>query len=703
MDTTTVKEYSFEWWTSQLDLAEKRLKTDWWNSADKIVKKFKAKKGDENSGDKTYLLNIFWANVGIMMAALYARPPKPMVRRTWGDMNDNIGRVAALILQRCLAFDFMKNNSPMDEAFKKTVHDRLIAGLGCTWQRYEMTPETVSVPMPEGQAPVTMEVISEEETPTDYVHWRDIVYPSARTWEEVWFVARKIYLTPSAWKKKLGKKLDKDASTVAADPDKILPTNFAKGKVMGYEIWCKRTNKVYWLTREVDKFLKVADDFLELDDFYPCPKFLLATHATDDFLPRPDYTMCRDQYEQLEELNTRCVILEKALRVVGLYDKKNDEVKRVLSDARENDMIPVEKWAVLTEGGGFKGAVEWFPIDVVAAVLEKLSVQKKEKINEIYELTGLSDILRGETNPRETLGAQEIKSQNSSMRLQYLQGQVSTFVREALVIKAQVVCKHCQPETIKQWSNIMQTPDAQYADQAIQLLQDSEMTEWRVDINEEGLALPDYNMEKQTRIEFLTTVGQFLSQAAPITAAMPGALPYLVQIVRWVASGMRGSDEIQGVLDQAINALQNSPPQAQGAPQPDPTKLKVEEIKQQGETQRIPMKMQADLKVTQTKADLAARNIVIQQKAAHESDLTQATQAHGHQIQQITHEAGAEDALAQAAARMKTQQQQAELVTSGMLQQTHAAHEFARAQRLAERDHQHAMELQAAAPGPTGT
>lgn len=686
-----VKEYGHDWWFGKIDEAEKRLKEDWWTSADQIVKKYKAKKNASgaDSGAKLYLYNIFWANVGILKAALYARTPKPMVERIWHDMNDNVGRVAALMLQRCLAFDLMKNNSPMDAAFKKAVEDRLIPGLGCLWLRYESEMETVSVPVPphpqtgEEQDPVQFEVVSHEEACTEYVHWRDIVYPSARTWDEVWFVARKIYMTPADFKKKFKKKIDKDANASAKDEDKILPKNFSKGKVTVYEIWCKRSNKVYWVCREVTGFCQEKPDFLELDDFYPCPQFLLSTHTTDDFLPRPDYTMVKDQYEQLNELNTRIVILEQALRVIGVYDKKNTNLQQLLTVGRENEMIPVEKWAMLADQGGLKGAVDWFPIEQVANVLKELVVQKASKLEEIYELTGISDIMRGATNPRETLGSQELKSQYSSVRLQYLQMEVSTFVRDALIIKAQIICKHFQDDTILKLSNIESTPDAQYAMQALQLLRDSQMSEYKIDINEEGLALPDYNQEKQTRIEFLTTVGQFLSQAAPITAAMPGALPYLVQIVRWVASGLRGSNEIQGILDQAINAMQQNPPQAapQGPP-PDPTKIQQEQVKQQAETQRVGLKFNADKQLNQQKADLELRNKKFELDhqpavATHQTALTMA---------ENQHQAGLDDALANSAGAIKKHLQDAQNISNAMVQEGHAQHEFVREQKLQAKD-----------------
>jgi len=659
MADTEQKAYGYNWWINQLDQDEKRLRDEWWVKADKVVKKYKAKK--DTTDDLTYLYNVFWANVGVLKAALYARPPRPMVSRVWADSNDNVARVSAEILQRCLAYDFMKNNSPMDEAIKLAVEDRLIPGLGLCWMRYDVETEEVSVPSAEGQEPVTFEVITKEEADCDYVHWRDVRWPAARVWSEVWYVGRLIYMTRSKFKDKFGVDVGKEDRSTPEDRDKVLPKNFTKDKISVYELWCRKTNKIYWVSRDVPGFCREKPDFLMLDGFYPCPQFLLATHTTDDYLPRSDYTMVQDQYDQLNELNTRITILEKALRVVGVYDKKNAEVARVLSEARENDMIPVDRWAVLAEAGGMKGVVDWFPIDVIAAVLDKLKEQKVAKIQDIYELTGISDIMRGTTNARETLGAQELKAQYSSVRLQYLQMDVSIFVRQLLIIKADIICRHFQDETILRLSNIEATPDAQYAQAAIQLLRDSEITKYKIDINEEGLALPDYNQEKQVRIEFLTTVGQFLSQAYPIAQVVPGSLPYLVQMIRWVASGMRGSEEIQGVLDQAIQQLfanpqsMQQPQQGEQKPNDGPYKVQQEQIKQQGETQRAISEAQARQMENKQKADLDLRNSLTIEKTKadnsaalenikHHNQLQQAVQQAMHAAEATAHEIAAEDA-----------------------------------------------------------
>lgn len=606
--------YSWLWWNNQIERDEKRLRDNWWNYADKIVKKYKDKRDGQQEEKR---VNLFWTNVGILKAALYAKPPKPMVSRTWLDFNDNVARVSAEMLQRCLGFDLMKNVSPMSEAIKLAVEDRLIPGLGMIWHRYVPTVETQTIEgisLDDGTVlfPNTdYEVITDETIQTEYVPWRDFIYPSARVASEVWYIGRKLYKSKGEIEARFGKKIAaklKDQVDKRKDDRVILPVNFTLDKVEFYELWCKKNRKVYWWSRFVpNEMLEVQDDPLGLDDFYPCPMPLMATHTTDDYLPRPDYYMVKDQYDTLNSLTSRIYLLEKAIKVIGVYNKKNAELKRLLTDAAENDMIPVDNWAMLAEGGGLKGQVDWFPIEQVVLTLEKLSVQKKEKIEEIYMLTGISDIMRGDTNARETLGAQQIKAQFGSVRLQYLQDEVANFVKQALIIKAEIICRHFQPESIIELSSMEQTPDAQYIPQAIELLKNSEITHYRIDINEESLALPDYNQERDMRVTFLTTVGQFISQTAAMAQAVPGTMPYFIQMIRWVAAGFKGSSEIQGVLDQAFNTVQNAPPGGQGQP-PDPmkdpkviaTKMKTESDQKVAEQKHQTAVQQGQLKVQDT-------------------------------------------------------------------------------------------------------
>lgn len=604
-DKSSVPEYSGKWWCQQLEEVEKELDDRWRVPADRIVNRYLDDRRNSDSSDIQRKYNIFWANVQIVKSALYANPPKPAVTRAHGDAGDDVARVASMILERILVNDLQDDDSPTHRAFNNGVEDRLLPGLGQVWARYTVETEKYQIAPVQEFDPATGETfevtpaqeaerITHEAAPLDYVHWRDFLWSPARTWEEVWWVARRVWMKRKNFIKVFGQDAYneiKGNTDNGAEREGNAPKGFTKGRVEVFEVWCEDTNKVYWISRHADASLKELDDPLGLEGFFPCPEPLLATHTTNSLIPRPDYTMAQDQYEELDILNDRIATLTKALRVVGVYDKDQVELKQLLSGS-EFAMVAVDNWAMLAEKGGLKGTVDWFPVEVIAQVLERLMLQRQTVIQQIYELTSIADIMRGASNPRETLGAQQLKSQYSSVRLQLTQQAVGRWIQGALRLKTEIICKHWQPETIATCSQIAFTESAQFAVQAIQLLKgDFNITEYRIDVTEESLSIADYNAERQLRSDYLVAVGQFLSQAAQMIQIYPTAIPYVLKMIAWVTAAFRGSADIETVLDEAITIATNAPPTPPGQPgqggaqekptEPKPAPQEVEQARAQ--------------------------------------------------------------------------------------------------------------------------
>ncbi|MEQ1574219.1 MAG: hypothetical protein ABL993_08235 [Vicinamibacterales bacterium] len=595
--------YSPKWWLKQVASREKELDTKWRTGADKVVIRFLDRREDQVIGDESDVskYNIFWANTQILKSALYASPPKPTVTRQNADAKDDPARVASLMLERILSIGLSKDESDMHEAFVVATEDRLVPGLGQVWLRYEV--ETEKFKAPDG---TDQERITHEDVVTDYVYWRDFVWGAARTWKEVPWVARRCWMGRKAFVKRFDEarwKAVRENSAQRVPNQEELPKGFAKGKAAVWEIWCAETNRAHWVCSEFEEdFLDDRADPLELRDFFPCPRPLLGTHLSNDLVPRPDYAMAQDQYEELDTLNSRIAALTRALRVVGAYDKDNEELKRMLSGP-ELAMIAVENWAMLSEKGGMTKAVDWFPVDVVSKVLGELTLQRQQVIGQIYELTGVSDIMRGASNPRETLGAQKLKAQYSSVRLQLQQQDIAKFVRHAMRIKAEIVSRHMQPQTIVEQSQILSTENPpELVQAAMQLLKNSKMSQYRIEISEESLSMADYTAEREMRVEYLTAVGQFLSQAAGAMETMPQSVPYLLQMVQWVSASFRGSTQIEGVLDQAIESAKNNPPKPEQE-KPD-TSIQVATIKAQVDTQNNIRDNQAKLEIAKVQPSM---------------------------------------------------------------------------------------------------
>src|SRR5690606_17973320 len=128
------------------------------------------------------------------------------------------------------------------------------------------------------------------------------------------------------------------------------------------------------------------------------------------------------------------------------------------------------------------GVISWVPLREVVAALQAAWTAREQAKQVIYEITGISDIIRGATKASETATAQDIKRQFGSLRLQTQQRDLAVFCTEILRIKASLMADICSPETLLAMSGIMDTEDGQYAEQAIALLQSERMREYQISV-----------------------------------------------------------------------------------------------------------------------------------------------------------------------------------------------------------------------------
>lgn len=581
-------------WSQEITSARKYMRK-FREGAIRINRRYLDQRDANQEGE--FRVNLFWSNVQVVMSMLYAQPPSADVKRLYDDFNDEASRVGSEILERILNNDVQADGSTSNAAIRYAIQDWITIGMGTVWSRYsvdtEMTTyDAVSDPVtgiemsPAGE----YERITNEDALTEYVYWDDFLYSPARIWEEVRWVARRVYMTKEQLVARFGEEVANQIplakqTSKATDAKGQMPTlpedPWQRAEV--WEIWDKRTKTVYWYNTQVDFMLDQREDPLQLENFFPCPPALMANLSTTNLMPRSDFIMAQDQFEQLDEINTRITWLTRAMKVVGVYDKSAEGVQRMLGQAVENQLIPVDNWAMFAESGGLKSKVDWLPIQDVAAVVERLVGLREQVKGQIYEVLGISDIMRGNTKASETASAQQIKAQFGSTRMQLKQFYVAQFVQQALAIKAEIIERHFQPETIAKRSNIMMTPDAQYAQAAIELIKNPEESKYRVTVEADSIAYIDRKAENDSRTAALTAMGQFAQQISGLVQQIPGSAPYMLQILQWYGAGFKGYQAIEGIMDQAIEQAKQQLAQPK---QPDPMHMAEIQEKQAGAIER---------------------------------------------------------------------------------------------------------------------
>lgn len=641
----------YQLWDTEIAYAEKE-RSKFLERGRKVLRRYLDERDAVDAGNRWF--NLFHANTNILKSALYAQMPKPDVKRKFLDYNDQLARVAANILQRAITPDKDDPRDTFDAVMRHCVLDRLLPGLGTAWLRLETDTEDVELILEtapsvgEGQdhhnsplnsgfekgpapdqppTPQTFKRITDQRVVVDYVYWEDFIWSPCRVWEERRWVGRVVYMDRPDLVKRFGKELGEKIPLTArpnlnveSQVNSPVPTNMAVQKAKVYEIWDRINRKVIWFCKGHPELLDSKDDFLNLVGFEPCPHPMLANITTSNTIPRPDYYLVQDQYVELDEVNERISRLTKACKVVGVYDRSSEGLQRMLQEGTDNVLIPVDNWAMFAEKGGVKGQVDWLPLEQVIAALQRLYESREAIKQQIYELTGIADIVRGASKASETLGAQQIKAKFASVRIKESQDEVARFASEILRLKAEIMVKHFDPEILLRKSSILHTDDAQMAAPAIELLKSEEGFEWRIEVSSDQLAQADYDMQKQDRIELLGAASTYLSGALPVLQAAPQAMPLLIGLLKWAVSGFKGARDIEGMLDQHLDMILKQPQQA--APNPDAEKAKAELEMKREEHQMDMEGKQKDLQFQQAKQqqDLQAN------AAKHQQTMQQSVQ-----------------------------------------------------------------------------
>ena len=654
-------------WGTEITASKQEL-NKFHDEAKKILARYLDKR--DTWGESESRVNLFWSTMKVLLSMLYARPPKADVSRAFQDFDDDQARVASTILQRLLNRGFEEDVSAWDSAVRQAIEDWLIVGMGQIWLRYEVETEEVpeSIDAMTGMLIPATERIVEEDAPVDYVHFEDFFWSPARTWSEVRWVARRVYMTKDQLEARFGEEIARVVPMTSAPKTQNdqNPKYDPWSRAEVFEIWCKENKKVYWYAKGSEVILDVKDDPLDLDGFFPCPKPLAANITSANFMPRADYVFAQDQFNELDEINTRITWLTRAAKVIGVYDKSADGIQRMFQQASENQLIPVDNWAMFAEAGGVKGKVDWVPIDQVVNAINQLRVYRQDKTQQIYEVLGVSDIMRGSSKANETATAQQIKAQFGSTRMQLNQFYIAEWISEALRIKAEIICKHWQPQTIAFRSNIERTPDAQFAPQAIALLKDEHVAQYRINVEADSMAALDWAAERDAAVQFMQGLGAFISQVAPMAQQVPEAGPYLMRMMQWAVSKFRVSTQIESILDQAINGMQQQLQTPKPPPQPDPDtviKDQVEQAKIQSQEKIAMIEAQSDQQIASLKATIELQKIEMKAK------FDQMAQQYEQVLQMMNVQAQAPqfDNLANAVADMAQRNAQGQEMTAAQL------------------------------------
>ncbi len=588
--------YSHTFWLKQIEEAKAHDK-DWHELGDKIIDRYR----DKRDRDVQNRYNILYANTEVLRDVLYQQPPVPEVRRRYLD-EDPVGRVAADVLERALTYTV--DTGDLDSILRRAVDDLLLPGRGQVRVRY--AADIIG----EGDA----EEVASERIVWDYVPWKLFAMSPTDRWEKVWWAAYGEVLSREDLVKQfpdVGSKVNLDHAPV--DNDKLSEYEKSeKSRAIVWRIWCKRTLKVYTVsTGYPDGFLRTEDDPLRLSTFFPFPMPLTGIRTNNSLIPVPFYVQYEDLAEELDVLNDRISHLVEMVKLRGVYDASMKELERLL-EAGDGQMIAVENFSAMLEKGGLDAIIATVPIEEIAKVLKYLYEQREQVKQGIYEITGLSDVIRGASQAQETATAQQIKSNYAGIRIKAQQKGVQVFARDLLRIAAEIMGEHFSPETLYKMTNIQLGGEGQPTwEQVMALLKSEELRGFRIDIETDSTIALDKEQEKKNVSEVVEGLGFLWQSLAPAVEQGIMTKETGMTITKAVLRRFDFGKDVEEAFERDIA----SPPE----PKQDDGGAAAEQAKVQG--QMAMKKMDNDTQIAIAKGNAAKDMQIAEKKLAHDREM----------------------------------------------------------------------------------
>ncbi|MBE6445647.1 MAG: hypothetical protein E7019_06355 [Alphaproteobacteria bacterium] len=568
-----------EKWINKISSAEKKY-NDYYNLIKETRDFYKDNRG---LGNKSGHYNIFWSTIETLKPFLYFKQPKPFVERS----NKTAGKVEKLacdILSKALQWNLEQFD--FDSIIKYARNDFLISGCGIVWERYFPEFELI----PSAQNPECLiEVKRNEKVISEYVNPEHFLADCDEVgiWENVTWIARKIYMSKS-------QAIDVFGEQACINLVLENETDYKNKEVCIYEIWDKDTAKVYWLAKEkTDDFLRVADNPLKIKGFFPCPKPIFATLTNDSIIPVPDYCLIRELLNELNGIHSRMRLTMQALKVSGAYDNSFPELANILN--KDVTLVAAKDFQRLKDCGGLKGILDFIPIEQYIIALEQLAQRRQDIISQIYEVTGVSDIMRGNSKAEETATAVVQKTNFGTLRNQDRQNDMQRFIKDLFAIKAEIICEQFSATTLLEFLPEDQRVLAE-AQAAVTLLKDEKMRGMILEIENDNVFNAEAEAEKT--LNGIKSLNDLISGAFSVVSQQPLLLPLYRSMIESVCSSLPKARPFEAVIEKVFASLEADlgKPETQ---QPNP---------------QIEMQQQ-QLNIEKEKNQLKARELDIKEKA----------------------------------------------------------------------------------------
>jgi len=640
-------------------------------------------KRDSNSGVddavKAKPYPIYWASCKILEPAYYARTPKILSTRRCG-IKDGIALTMSLIVERL--GEYFVDSTDFDDVMQSAVLDFIHSDKATTQVTFDLEPRRIKkrvnlIPDKKGKKLVREDGLPgaddhpyQEDAQGPFieepqmVNWPKIKFmpssfdetlhtPDARCEAEITEKAYYFYMPQEQAEQrfpgkeinwKTGKKKDIDDVDGVGEDDEGPVSAY----VEGWECWCKTTGKVYWVSDQChDGFLDVQEDPYRLRNFFPSPKFIIGSRPSKHLYPTPIFIQLLPLIDELHCAAARVSTLIERIKRRALIDGSNPELILALNRLDDGEYVAVENLQQILEKGSIDNMVWFVPVrELVQAITELASLQDKFK-DEFFEWFGVPDILRGQTDPIETAGAQELKTGAAHDRFKFPKKLVARLARDSIELMIDLALSVMEDEQIAEIVNVKywEEPHQQRFSEALETLRDDDMRLVRVDIDTDSMSFLDDHIRSQKVNMGVTTLSRGLEQIAQMMDKEPAYANVALQALLLMLENLGLGKEFNDILKESIGGLieqAQNPPEDEQAPDYEMLKIEVNRMKAESqamarhrELDQGEYRLQIQAMTAQSKAEKDATELQIEGYKAQLDEVVQTfmMQLEGQRVQ----------------------------------------------------------------------
>lgn len=528
-------------WLQAIELQKKAEKE--WREKSKDVSKLYV-----NEGEKKSKFNILFSNTQTTVPAVYNSQPLPDIRERYEESQE--GKYLSRLLERAVTFEI--DSYDFHPTMQTAVLDLCLVGRGVGRVRYD--PEIG----PDG-------FIKYQSVYCELVDWDSLIIGPAKKWADVPWVAFEHYMTRGQLNQlspEIGPSIDLGEVANGADEEKVSLSPSIFKRALVYEIWDKESGTVTFISPSYrDAPLKESAPPFNISGFFPIPRPMYAIKRTDSLIPTIPFCLYEEQAKELEELTKRIRALTKCLKWRGVY-AKGFEAFGEIEKAGDGEFLPTSQDFAVMSGMGLDKAVLFMPINELVSVIKELVGQRELVKQTIYEITGISDILRGSTNANETLGAQQLKAQWGSLRISEIQEDVQRFAKDLIRMQVEIIAENFEPFVLSAITGM------QLNEQLIGILRNDLSRRYVIDIETDSTIRADLSRSQQNVSQFVQGFGGFIQAVGP--AVQSGAMPQQV-VVELLLSFARNF-KLGRQAEAALESMKNLPPKPPAAQPQDNSK-----------------------------------------------------------------------------------------------------------------------------------